>query len=151
MVNNYQGSDFGSNPEAGAIFEAAAQKYFAERNLLLSKQFSVQVGITGKKNHRFDLGSDNPPVLVECKRVKWTKTGNAPSAKITQLTAAMYYFLLAPETFRKVLFVLRHCRPTSGESLAEYYVKLHGHLIPRDVEILDLMRIQPKLCKCASR
>ena len=137
MVSNYQGSEFGSNAEAGAVFEVAAQKYFGERNILLTRQFSVEVGVSSKKVHRFDLGSNTPPMLVECKRVKWTETGNPPSAKITALTAAMYHFLLAPETFRKVLFMLRDCRPTNGEPLVEYYIRLHGYLIPPSVEILE--------------
>ncbi len=49
----------------------------------------------------------------------------------------MYYFLLAPRRFRKVLFVLRDFSEERGESLAEYYTKNYGHLIPDDVEIWE--------------
>ena len=49
----------------------------------------------------------------------------------------MYYFLLAPTGFRKVLFVLRDFNLRRGESLAEYYVRNNSHLIPDDVEILE--------------
>ena len=31
----------------------------------------------------------------------------------------------------KVLFVLRHFNDERGETLAEYYVRNHGHLIPK--------------------
>lgn len=49
----------------------------------------------------------------------------------------MYYFLLGPRGFRKVLFVLRDFNKRRGESLAEYYVRNYSHLIPDDVEILE--------------
>ena len=49
----------------------------------------------------------------------------------------MYYFLLSPPGFRKVLFVLRDVSEKRGESLAAYYVRNHSHLIPDDVEILE--------------
>ena len=52
----------------------------------------------------------------------------------------MYYFLLAPKGFRKVLVVLRDFSRRRGESLAEYYVRNYGHLIPDDVQILEYER-----------
>ena len=92
---------------------------------------------TSKKERKFDLGSANPPLLVECKSHRWTSGGNVPSAKITVWHEAMYYFSLAPKEFRKVLFVLRDFSDKRGETLAEYYIRNHGHLIPDDVEILE--------------
>ena len=49
----------------------------------------------------------------------------------------MYYFLLAPGRFRKVLFVLRDFSKRRGETLAEYYVRNYAHLIPEGVEIWE--------------
>ena len=49
----------------------------------------------------------------------------------------MYYFHLAPSRFRKVLFVLRDLSEKRDETLAAYYVRSYGHLIPKDVEILE--------------
>jgi hypothetical protein len=48
----------------------------------------------------------------------------------------MYYFHLAPQRFRKV-FVLRDFSEKRGETLATYYARNYGHLIPPDVEILE--------------
>jgi len=47
----------------------------------------------------------------------------------------MYYFALTPSRFRKVFFVLKDLR--SRESLAEYYVRRYGHMIPDDVEVWE--------------
>ncbi len=88
-----------------------------------------------KKDHRFDLGSDDPPILVECKSYTWTSGGNSPSAKIRSLNEAMLHFLVAPEHYRKVLFVLKHMK---GElSLATHYVRTQGHLIGPGVEVWE--------------
>lgn len=49
----------------------------------------------------------------------------------------MYYFLAAPDEFRKIMFVLRDCSSKRGETLAEYYLRTHSHLIPNDVEFWE--------------
>lgn len=85
----------------------------------------------------FDLGSSSPPVLVECKSHRWTSGGNVPSAKITVWNEAMYYFHLAPPEYRKIMFVLRDYSDKRKETLAQYYIRNHGHLIPDDVEIVE--------------
>ena len=124
------------NPRRGSDFELFAQAFFRARGLTLIRSFLVEVGLEGAvAAHKFDLGSDRPPTLVECKRHTWTAGGNAPSAKLAVWNEAMLYFLAAPETFRKVLFVLRSVR--NGETLAEYYVRRYRHLIPAGVEIVE--------------
>ena len=85
----------------------------------------------GKTNHLIRSKS-----LVECKSHRWTAGDNIPSAKITVWNEAMYYFHLAPQRFRKV-FVLRDFSEKRGETLATYYARNYGHLIPSDVEILE--------------
>lgn len=90
-----------------------------------------------KKEHRFDLGSASAEIIVECKSHKWTASGNVPSAKMTVWNEAMYYFAIAPEDYRKILFVLRDYSDKKGETLAEYYIRTHEHLVPDEVEIWE--------------
>ena len=137
MVNNFQRLGAISNAAVGSDFEAAAQKWFFNKGVRLQRNYGVEIGFSKKKERKFDLGSSEPPVLVECKSHKWTGGGNVPSAKITVWNESMYYFKLAPPGFRKVLFVLWDFSEKRGESLAEYYVRNHSHLIPDDVEILE--------------
>ena len=137
MVNNFQRLGSTSNSQVGQDFEIAAQDYFRKKGISLQRGHSVQIGVSRKKNRKFDLGSDDPPVLVECKSHTWTSSGHVPSAKITVWNEAMYLFLLAPMRFQKVLFVLRDFNEGRSESLAEYYVRNYSHLIPDNVEIWE--------------
>jgi hypothetical protein len=58
-----------------------------------------------------------------------------PSAKMTVWNEAMYYFHVAPASYRKIFFVLKHFR--KEQSLAAYYLKTHGHLVPAGVELWE--------------
>lgn len=58
-----------------------------------------------------------------------------PSAKMTVWNEAMYYFHIAPRRFRKIMFVLKHHK--ADLSLASYYLRTYGHLIPDDVELWE--------------
>lgn len=49
----------------------------------------------------------------------------------------MYFFLLAPSHYRKVLFVLKDYSKKHKKTLAQYYAANYGHLIPDGVEILE--------------
>lgn len=37
----------------------------------------------------------------------------------------MYYFHVAPEDYRKIMFVLKDLRHGNGESLAHYYLRTY--------------------------
>ena len=138
MNNNFQRLGATSNADVGSTFEKAAQKwFFREKGIELQRDYGVEVGFSKKRERKFDLGSSDPKILVECKSHKWTGSDNVPSAKITVWNESMYYFQLAPSGFRKVLFVLRDFSKKREESLAEYYVRNHSHLIPDDVEIWE--------------
>ena len=52
----------------------------------------------------------------------------------------MLYFHAARGKFRKMLFIAQAPRMATrdSETFAEHYVRLYGHLIPRDVEIWEL-------------
>ena len=138
MTNNFQRLGSVSNAHVGREFENTALNYFRQKKgISLQKDHSVQVGVSSKKDRKFDLGSDDRPMLVECKSHRWTTGGNVPSAKVTVWNEAMYFFHLAPVRYEKVLFVLRDFDARRRESLAEYYVRNYGHLIPNDVKILE--------------
>ena len=137
MVNNFQRLGSSSNAQVGRDFETVALEYFTKKGVALQVGHTVQIGHASKKDRKFDLGSDDPPVLVECKSHRWTQSGKVPSAKMTVWNEAMYLFLLAPKGFRKILFVLRDFNEGRGESLAEYYVRNYIHLIPDDVAIWE--------------
>ena len=138
MDNNFQRIGSVSNAAVGREFEVIAEMYFRGQGIELRRGLTVPVGVGGeKKERKFDLGSVEPPVLVECKSHRWTTGGNVPSAKMTVWNEAMYYFLLAPESFRKILFVLRDFDKKRRETLATYYVRTYPHLIPADVEVLE--------------
>lgn len=113
------------------------QRFFARRRLRLQLHYSIPIGFDGKRRHyRFDLGSERPPVIVECKRHTWTATGNTPAAKLEVWMQACLYFEAAPRRYRRILAVLRDMR--RGQSLAEYFLQHYSHLVPRGVEIWEL-------------
>jgi len=128
-----------SNAHVGRDFELAAQKFFSSKGLELELNVKIPIGVCDlKKEHAFDLGCEFSNVLVECKSHKWTAPNdNVPSAKLTVWNEAMYYFLLAPSGFRKIMFVLRHYSGKRKETLAEYYLRTYSHLIPKDVELWE--------------
>ena len=138
MENSYQRSGVTSNAHAGKQFELQAKALFLKRGIRLDSNFRLRIGVSHKKKlHAFDLGSASDSVIVECKSHTWTGGDNVPSAKLAVWNEAMYYFHCAPRGYKKILFVLRSVRKKSGESLASYYVKQYGHLIPSDVEIWE--------------
>ena len=124
------------NPRTGATFEEAVRAFFGKRGLSLVPSIQVPVGVGAiKKLHKFDLGSESPPVVVECKCHVWTEGGNAPSAKLSVWNEAMYYFFCAPSGYRKIFVVQRTLR--KGQSLAEHYLSRYRHLVPSDVEFWE--------------
>ena len=138
MENTFQRIGASSNSQVGKEFEQNIQRYLWDtQGLRLTFSFKLSLGLSRKKVRRFDLGSDNPPVLVECKSFTWTGTDRSPSAKRVQFIEAMYYFHLAPTKYRKMIFMKRSFSEKRSESLASYLVRLQGHLIPKDVEVWE--------------
>ena len=135
VENNFQRVGALNNTQVGREFEEAAQLFFAKTKIPLELGFSEKVGYRIKKSHKFDLGSKEPPILVECKSYTWTSGGNSPSAKIRGLNEVMLLFSLAPKRYRKILFVLKHMR--KDVSLAAHYIKTQGHLIGPNIEIWE--------------
>jgi hypothetical protein len=136
---NHQRVGSVSNAHVGREFEALANAhYLGAEAWRLQPNFPVQLGVgASKKSHRFDLGCEEEPILVECKSHSFTITGNMPSAKITVWNEAMYFFFLAPAKYRKILFVLEAKHERQRETLASCYARNYGHLIPSDVELVE--------------
>lgn len=138
MAENSQRIGSVSNARVGRVFEESAMRFLATCNIAVEPNHTVKVGVgKTKKAHSFDLGAENPPIIVECKYHRWTSGDNVPSAKLTIWNEAMYYFACAPENYRKIFFVLRDVRAKSGETLASYYLRTYSHLIPDGVEIWE--------------
>ncbi|MDF0515835.1 hypothetical protein P0R31_01105 [Bradyrhizobium yuanmingense] len=136
-TNNFQRVGAASNTEVGRDFEAAAHIFFDQSGIKLRRSFPVEIEFRVKKSHSFDFGSEDPPILVECKSYTWTSGGNSPSAKIKGLNEAMLLFSVAPEPYRKILFVLKHLHERRRLSLATHYIKNHAHLFPPGVEVWE--------------
>lgn len=126
-----------SNARVGADFEKVALEFFATQSITLTRNFPVKLGLSKKKTHCFDLGTDEEKILVECKSHRWTAGARVPSAKLTVRNEAMYYFHLAPADYRKILFVLHDRREAVGESLLAYYKRTYSHMIPDGVEFME--------------
>ena len=139
MSRNFQRDGSISNSHVGRDFEDRARKALAKCGLWLTPDHKVPCGL-GKvrKDHSFDLGSEDPRIIVECKSHTWTSGGNVPSAKMKNWAEAMFYFHMAPRDYRKIFFVERSIRRGRGESLLSYFLRTQAHMIPTDVEFWEL-------------
>lgn len=89
------------------------------------------------KDHRFDLVSENRRYVGESKNYSWTETGNMPSAKMGFVNEAVFYLSFLPDTINKFVIMRKDVRPSSGETLAEYYYRTYRHLLGK-VTVLEL-------------
>jgi len=132
FVNNNQREGSTSNSVVGAEFEQIAFEYFMKKEkIVLQKNYELKIGVELKKKHRFDFGNDQ--VLIECKSHTWTNGRNVPSAKMTVWNEAMFYFNLAPEKYKKILFALMDYSQDRCKTLVQYYIEKYYHFIPKDV------------------
>lgn len=137
-AGNFQRVGSISNAHVGRDFERTVAALFRNRGYPVVANFPVRVGHGDRtKVRRFDLGCADPEILIECKSHRWTTGGNSPSAKMTVWNEAMYYFHLAPVSYKKWLCVLADRHVTSGQSLAQHYLRSYDHLVPDGVEILE--------------
>lgn len=137
-MNNFQREGSISNSHVVREFENKIQQYFHEKGMNLDFDISVPIGIKIKKNKKFDLGSINLGVLIECKAHTWTKPNyNSPSAKLTTWVSEMYKFQLKPEGYKKIFVVQYDYSPKHKETLLQYFIRLNKHLIPDDVEMME--------------
>ena len=138
-MKNFQRNGATSNAEVGRNFEIMVQEYFANQTRLnLVANLSLEIGVDKKKKkHTFDLGNIDQKIIVECKSHTWTESGNVPSAKLAVWNEAMYYFYISPQDYKKIFVALKDFSQKKNETLAEYYIRTHEHLIPPDVEIWE--------------
>ncbi|AUQ75759.1 hypothetical protein [Phaeobacter piscinae] len=140
-MTNFQREGSISNAHVGRDFEARACAILAAHGIPLQMNHKVPCGLgNDKKLHTFDLGSEEPPVIVECKSQTWTKGDVVPSAKMKNWAEAMFYFHMAPPMYRKIFFVEQSLRVRTGESLLAYFRRTQSHMIPPDVEFWELPR-----------
>ena len=129
--------NYTSNVQKGNIFAAEVEKVLANA-FSWSLRSEVGIGIGNPpKRHHFDLADPYAEVAVECKALTWTASGNMPSAKITTAREAVFYLQWLPDDWTKVLAMSRSLRPGYDESLAEYFVRLNGHLLG-DVTVVEI-------------
>ncbi|ESQ87922.1 hypothetical protein ABAC460_17170 [Asticcacaulis sp. AC460] len=92
-MGNFQRDGSISNSHVGRAFELRAQQALLREGVAVEMNHKVPCGLGNvRKNHAFDLGSDNPKIIVECKSQTWTVSGNIPSAKMKNWAEAMFYF-----------------------------------------------------------
>lgn len=150
MNNTFQRKGSTSNASVGISFENLTADFFSKKGLALVSPFPLEIGLHKKKKHNFDFGDISKKVIIECKSHCWTETDNIPSAKITTWDQAMFYFLLAPNEYRKIFFVQRDYSERRKETLADYYLRTKFHLIPQDVEIWEF-DINQKIANCLKK
>lgn len=125
------------NPKVGKTFQEMVCKSVSE---YFQTDFDLEVAILighPSKNHRFDCVSDDKKIVVECKCYTWTDTGNVPSAKMMGMNEALFYMSYLSEGTIKVLCIKKATHPKKQETLAEYYVRIDGHLL-RDVKVFEV-------------
>lgn len=135
---NFQRRNSISNTQVGNDFEALVLEILSEEFPALEKKVSIEIGFEQKKPHNFDLGSIEQKIIIECKSHTWTESNKVPSAKMTTWDQALLYFSLAPLDLKKIFVVKKDINSRTEESLCQYYLRTHNHLIPRGVEFREL-------------
>ena len=117
------------NPHVGRKFQESV-KLILEKKFCTSFEQEAVIAI-GKppKGHKFDLANDDRSIVAECKCYTWTDSGNVPSAKLMGLDEAVFYFSFLPAGAKKILCMKRATFRGKAETLAEYYARVHGHLL----------------------
>ncbi|MFI2811837.1 hypothetical protein [Microbulbifer sp. JSM ZJ756] len=148
-MTNHQRKNAASNAAVGADFEELVHSLLTASFPALARPFWLPIGHLNQKQHKFDLGCAGQKVIVECKSHTWTEGGNIPSAKLTTWDQAMLYFYLAPRSYKKIFAIKRDLNPKTGESLAEYYVRTHFHVIPDEVEFWEVDETRSRIRRVA--
>ena len=125
------------NPIVGKQFQEYVKIVLEKKfNVDFNQEVAIPIG-QPPRDHRFDLVNKDQTVVAECKCYTWTDSGNVPSAKLMGLDEALFYFSFLPKETKKLLCMKKSTTPDKSESLAEYYIRVHGHLL-RDVEVCEI-------------
>ena len=120
------------NPAIGAKFQEDVAAWFKntyKKEFILEKK--IPIGYSDKKDHKFDIVSDDNTIAIECKCYSWTETGNVPSAKMGAANEAVFYLSFLPGTCEKFIVLKKDIctKHTPAETLAEYYYRINKHLL----------------------
>lgn len=125
------------NPYVGRKFQEFVQSILQNKyNICFEREVAIPIG-KPKKDHKFDLANSDGSIVAECKCYAWTDSGNVPSAKLMGLDEAVFYFSFLPLRTTKLLCMKKAVFPGKQETLAEYYVRVHGHLL-KDVSVIEI-------------
>ena len=125
------------NPRIGREFQDLVQSIVEKRYCIpFEQEATIPIGKPPKK-HKYDLASIDRSIVVECKCYTWTESGNVQSAKLMGLDEAVFYFGFLPPKTRKILCMKKAIFPGKDETLADYYVRVHGHLLG-DVYVYEI-------------
>ena len=125
------------NPHVGRKFQEFVQTILKEKyNTYFAQEAAIPIG-RPPKEHKFDLANADRSIVAECKCYTWTDSGNVPSAKLMGLDEAVFYFGFLPSGTKKLLCMKKAVFRGKQETLAEYYVRAHGHLL-EDVSVIEI-------------
>lgn len=124
------------NPKVGREFQEKVKQWF-ETNTKYTFELERPVLIGNPaKLHKFDIAEKLETIVIECKSYTYTVSGNIPSAKLTSLNEAVFYFSLLPAQTEKILVMAYAAHPKRRETLAEYYYRINRHLLS-DVKVFE--------------
>ena len=125
------------NPYVGRKFQEKVQSLLEDKfQTSFNQEVAIPIG-NPPKQHKYDLANEDHSIVAECKCYTWTDSGNVPSAKLMGLDEAVFYFSFLPATTMKLLCMKKDVYPGKAETLAEYYVRMHGHLL-KDVSVYEV-------------
>ena len=117
------------NPKIGRRFQEKVKQWFEVNG---SAEFELEHPIligNPAKLHKFDIADKSENIVIECKAYVYTMNGNIPSAKLATLNEAVFYFSFLPPETDKILIMAYATHPKKKETLAEYYIRINGHLL----------------------
>jgi len=126
-LNTGKGRDF------QRIAAKALERHF---HVPFALEHKISIGDPAKE-HKFDSVSEDRRYVGESKNYSWTETGNMPSAKMGFVNEAVFYLSFLPDSIKTFVIMRKDVRPSSGETLAEYYYRTYRHLLGR-VTVLEL-------------
>src|ERR1700756_401594 len=106
-------------------FEKNAKSFF-EANLHITLLEHMPLPLSTGENHKFDLVSSDETTAIECKSYTWTKSGNYPSAKISEAKRSID--LLHKSTARRKIIVFQDDLGPQG-SLVQVFVRRNRALL----------------------
>ena len=131
------------NPRIGREFQEKVKEWFEiNEQLRFELEHPILIGVPAKP-HKFDIVDESENIVIECKAYTYTSTGNIPSAKLTTLNEAVFYFSFLPSQTQKILVMAYATHPKRKETLAEYYIRINEHLLG-DVKVWEF---NPDVCE----